>query len=305
MAESAPQVAVVILNWKAREVTEECLRSLDELTYRHFSVFLVDNASGDGSFEQFQADAASGIYSFPLHCMQSGSNLGFAGGNNIGIHSAYQDGFPLYWLLNNDTRVAPGSLSALVAEMQTHPDTGIAGSKILFADSGRIWFAGGKVNTYFGKTTPIGFGALDTAAFNQRMETEYITGCSLFFRKALIDSIGLMKEDYFLYYEETDWNLRARAANWKVVYVPQSCVWHKVSVTTGSGRFAKPAVAYYDIRNAYLMIKRTQQSRLKTATAFLYKLFNVGKKLVKLIVYNQDEKRLRLAYIIKGLLANK
>lgn len=301
MGNANKKIAIIVLNWNAYEETYECLRSLERLENKNFYVFLVDNASTDYSFEKLKKDGQEGKFKIDIDLIQSGGNLGFAGGNNVAIQKAYNLGFYYFWMINNDTVVEEDSLTYLVDELVQHKETGIAGSKILYYNSNIVWFAGGKVNTYFGKTKHIGFKMKENELSNARCETGYITGCSLFFRREVIDSIGLMKEDYFLYYEETDWNLRAKNNGWKIIYVPQSRVYHKISRSTGSEKSAAPFVAYYDIRNAYFMIKRTQRNKIKVITAYIYRLFNTIKKIIKLVVYNQNQKKVRLRYIIKGL----
>lgn len=295
------KVAIIILNWKAYQETFECLVSLEKLYYKNFTVFLVDNDSQDGSFEKLQKDTEDGKLKSDIVFLQSGGNLGFAGGNNVGILKAYASNYSYYWMLNNDTVVDKDSLTYLVDELDSHDDVGIAGSKIYYYNSDIIWFAGGKVNTYTGNTTHVGLREQDKGQFNCRQETDYITGCSLFFRKNLIDTIGLMKEDYFLYFEETDWNLRAKANNWKIVFVPQSKIYHKISLSSGGEKNPAPFIAYYDIRNAFLMIKRTQHG-FKIVTAFIYKCFKAMKKITKIFLLNQSDKILRLKYILKAML---
>ncbi|MCQ2009524.1 glycosyltransferase family 2 protein [Sporolactobacillus sp. STSJ-5] len=304
MDNAKEKVAIIILNWNAYEETYECLCSLEKLKYKKFHVFLVDNASTDYSFDKLKMDGKKGKFKVAIDFIQSGDNLGFAGGNNVAIRKAYNLGHSYFWMINNDTVVDENSLTYLIDEFVHNNKTGIAGSKILYYNSDIVWFAGGIVNTYLGKTKHIGFKMKDSALPNLKCETGYVTGCSLFFRKEVIDSIGLMQEDYFLYYEETDWNLRAKNSGWKIVYVPQSRVYHKVSTTTGSEKSTAPFVAYYDIRNAFLMIKRTQRNKIKVITAYVYKWYNTVKKTIKLVVYNQDQKKLRLRYIIKGLFDN-
>lgn len=296
-----PKVAIVILNWNAYKETYECLKSLEGLVYRNFEVFLVDNDSKDGSFSNLQEDNERKKFHIAIHFLQSGSNLGFAGGNNVAIRKAYGLNFPYYWMLNNDTVIDKNSLSYLVDELDKHPDVGIAGSKIYYYNSNIIWFAGGIVNTFTGNTRHIGLREEDKGQYNARNETDYISGCSLFFRRQLIDSIGFMKEDYFLYFEETDWNLRAHNKGWKVIFVPESHVYHKVSLSSGGEKNPSPFVAFYDIRNAYWMIKRTQ-NRSKACISYCYKYFKAAKKIIKMFVCHQNQKGKRLIFIIKGLL---
>ncbi|MGG3832885.1 glycosyltransferase family 2 protein [Geobacillus thermocatenulatus] len=263
-------VAIIILNWNAYDDTFECLKSLEHLTYPYFHVFLVDNASQDGSFDKLQQDYNDGKFHLSITFIQTGENLGFAGGNNVAIREAYKQGYQYFWLLNNDTVVDPNALTPLVETLENDKQVGIVGSKIYYYGTNKIWFAGGKVNTWTGKTKHIGIKEEDVGQYDQVKEVDYITGCSLGFRREVLETVGYMCEDYFLYYEETDWNVRANQYGWEIKYVPQSRVHHKVSASSGGEKNLSPIVAFYDIRNGYWFVKRTQKRKLKTFTAFCY-----------------------------------
>lgn len=294
-------VAIIILNWNAYKDTVECLKSLEHLTYPYFHVFLVDNASQDGSFDNLQQDYKDGKFNLSITFIQTGANLGFAGGNNVAIKEVYNQGYQYFWLLNNDTVVDPNALTPLVETLEGDKQVGIVGSKIYYYGTNKIWFVGGKVNTWTGLTKHIGIKEEDIGQYDQVKEVDYITGCSLFFRRELLKTVGYMSEDYFLYYEETEWNIRVKQKGWKVLYNPSSIVFHKVSASSGGeDKQAPPYIAFYDIRNAYWMIKRTQ-NRIKTFTAFLYKFYKALKKIGKIFVYKQDQKIFRIKLINKSL----
>lgn len=296
-------VAIIILNWNAYNDTFECLKSLEHLTYPYFHVFLVDNASQDGSFDKLQQDYKSGKFHIPITFIQTGANLGFAGGNNVAIKEAYNQGYQYFWMLNNDTVVDPNALTPLVEVLEKDKQAGIVGSKIYYYGTNKIWFAGGKVNTWTGTTKHIGIKEEDIGQYDQVKEVDYITGCSLFFRRELLETVGYMHEDYFLYYEETDWNVRAKLHGWKIKYIPQSVIYHKVSASSGGEKNLSPIVAFYDIRNGYWLVKRTQKERLKVLTAFCYAYYKALKKLLKIFIMNQDRKIERIGFIGKGLLS--
>ena len=291
-------VAIILLNWNSYVDTSECLKSLEKLAYDPFHVYIVDNLSGDNSFEKLKEDSEAGAFSIGITFIQSGGNLGFAGGNNKGIKQAYEDGYQYIWLLNNDTTVDEYALTPLVEVIEEDEQIGIVGSKIYFADSGLLWFAGGEVNCYSGGTHHIGYKEKDKGQYDDIKPVKYIVGCSLLFRREVIESIGYLEEDYFLYYEDTDWNIRAARKGWKVLYVPNSIVYHKVSSASSSKEVA-PFFAYYNIRNAYLMILRNEGS-LARFSAFFNVLWNVFEYHVRVILKNQDSKRRRSRLILLG-----
>ncbi|MGP9076919.1 glycosyltransferase family 2 protein [Geobacillus thermodenitrificans subsp. calidus] len=294
-------VAIIILNWNAYDDTFECLKSLEHLTYPYFHVFLVDNASQDGSFNKLQQDYNEGKLQLDITFIQTGKNLGFAGGNNVAIKKAYEQGYQYFWMLNNDTVVDPNALTSLVEVLEKEEKVGIVGSKIYYYGTNKIWFAGGKVNTWTGKTKHIGIKEEDIGQYNRQIEVDYITGCSLCFRKEVVEDIGYMLEDYFLYFEETDWNIRASQNNWYVKFVPHSIVFHKISASSGGEMNPAPYVGYYNIRNSLVFIKRTQPN-YKLLVAFVYSVWKIIKKVMKMFIINQNSKKERFLLLIKGLI---
>ena len=113
MTRTQPGVGIILLNWNGYKDTYDCLKSLESLSYPHFKVFVVDNCSSDNSYQQLLQDQVKGDFHLSIEIIQSGGNLGFAGGNNIGIQAAYQSGLDYIWLLNNDTVVDPRGFNHL------------------------------------------------------------------------------------------------------------------------------------------------------------------------------------------------
>ena len=299
MKSSQPGVGIILLNWNGYQDTYDCLKSLESLSYPNFKVYVVDNLSSDDSYARLLEDHHNGEFKIPVDLIQSGGNLGFAGGNNIGIQAAYESGLEYIWLLNNDTVVDPYALTSLVIEMEKDQKIGIIGSKIYYYNTNLIWFAGGEVNEWFGSVNHPGLREKDEGQFNQLREVDFITGCSLLLRKELIETVGYMREDYFLYYEETDWNVRARQTGWKIVYCPQSIVYHKVSLSSGGEKNISPYVDYYDIRNGFHLILNTY-GWSRVPTAFSSMIWKSVKKTLKIILkYNNKGKRIH--YLFMGI----
>lgn len=291
-------VAIILLNWNAYHDTVECLYSLEKLSYQNFHVFLVDNDSKDQSYERLRADQLSGAFSIPLTMIQSGGNIGCAGGNNVGMKAAYEQGYEYLWMLNNDTIADQHSLTRLVEEMESDKEIGIVGSKIINMNNNLVWFAGGSINQYLGTSKPYGIDQPESEKFNERKEVDFVVGCSMLFRRELIELIGWLDEDYFIYYEDTDWNLKAKKAGMKIVYVPDSLIYHKESSSTKSEELS-PHYAYYLMRNGYLFVKRNNPKYKGIA------LFYMAYRIVKfhlLYVFNKDNKLKRSRMIFKGAL---
>lgn len=293
-------VAIIILNWNSYKDTFECLKSLETLNYPSFKIFLVDNNSTDDSFQKLKEDFLSQTFQLDICFIQSNENLGFAGGNNLGIQQANKEGYELFWLLNNDTYVDSNALINLVKTMEEEPKVGIVGSKIYYSNTNKIWFAGGKISRFLMTPKHIGFGEEDLGQYDKQQEVDYITGCSLLFNKKLIDDIGYMCEDYFLYYEETDWNIRARQKGWRILYNPESIVYHKVSMSSGGEKNPAIYIAYYDIRNNFVMVIRNKKF-IYRFFAFINMFVKLFKGIIKIYIKGYDKKLLRIVYMFKGI----
>jgi GT2 family glycosyltransferase len=241
-------VSIIILNWNNYKDTIECVESCLKLDYSPYEIVIVDNASEDDS-ENILRNF------FPcLRLIQTGSNLGFAGGNNAGIRYALEKDSDFIWLVNNDAVVDPHALSLLVACADANPSIGMVGSKILsYSEPFLLLSAGGTVDMRTGVTEHIGFGCTDKGQFDQPLDTGYLTGCSLLVRRKVIEDIGLMNENYFLYFEETEWCVKAKNKGYKLRYAPESVVYHKESVSV---RKIKGALYYYLTRNRLYFIQR-------------------------------------------------
>lgn len=244
----SPLVFIVILNWNGWRDTLECVESCHALTWPNFRVVLVDNDSTDGSEEHLRRQLRD------VEILQSGSNLGFAGGNNVGIRHALKNGADYVWLLNNDAVPDPDALTALVKAMVGEASAGIAGSKIYYHnDPSRIWFAGGIWEKGRLRLRHRGAHQLDKGQFDTICEIGSVSGCSMLVRSAAIRDIGLMDESYFLYWEDVEWCARAGERDYKVLFVPESHVWHKISASAGKNSFFQ---YYFWTRNGFNFLRR-------------------------------------------------
>ncbi|MEK7263729.1 MAG: glycosyltransferase family 2 protein [Bacteroidota bacterium] len=227
-----PLVYIIVLNWNGKSDTVECLHALRNITYTNYKIIVVDNASTDGSVEAIRAEFSD------AEIIVNNENLRYAGGNNVGIKYALQNGADYVLLLNNDTIVEKKFLAELVQRAENDKRVGIAGSKIYYyGDKNRLWYAGGIIEWKKGWISHRGIRELDTQQYNMDSETDYITGCCMLVRRNVIEQIGILDEAYFIYGEDADWCMRVKNANFRLMYIPSSVVWHKVSVSSG-GNFS-------------------------------------------------------------------
>jgi GT2 family glycosyltransferase len=244
----APLVTIIILNWNGWHDTLACVASCRELTWPNFRIVIIDNGSTDGSENLLRQKLSD------VEIIQSGENLGFAGGNNVGIRNALELKAEYIWLLNNDAVVDQEALTCLVEAMENDSRIGMAGSKIFYHDEPlKIWFAGGMWKKGRLSWRQRGANQIDRGQFEELCEVGSVSGCSMLVRSATMDNIGLMDESFFLYWEDTEWCARARAGGYQVLFVPGSKIWHKVSVSTRPSSFSQ---YYYFTRNGFFFLRR-------------------------------------------------
>jgi GT2 family glycosyltransferase len=221
--ENVPLVSVITINYNQSAVTAQLLESLNNLTYKNKEVFVIDNGSPTDNPDWLQDD-------FPwISLVKTGKNLGFAGGNNIGISKSKGD-YLLF--INNDTEVPPGFLEPLVEFMEKEKKAGMVSPKIKFHwDPTLIQYAGfTRMTNYTVRNKAIGY------------KSNSVHGAAMIGKREVVEKIGPMPDLYFLYYEEHDWAQMAKRAGYKLFYNPDSFILHKESVSTGK---ESPLKTYY------------------------------------------------------------
>lgn len=258
-------IYIVVLNWRGADDTIACLQSLLGLQGAPFRIVVCDNGSADGSYERIrdwlhayrdshaylrdhpvcelnreQAEQLSPAPPPGLFLVQTGANLGYSGGNNVGIRLALSDPRTEFvWLLNNDTEVESDSLLRLVERCQARPDIGICGSKLVYHhDRSQIQGLGGLFNPWLATSLHYQINQSSAVLYQDDevdRHLDYIVGASLFLRARLLRDIGLLEERYFLYFEEIDLARRARG-RYAIGMATASVVYHKEGASTQGGR---------------------------------------------------------------------
>lgn len=271
-----PLVSVISVNFNQTKVTREFLHSVLAVNYPSVEIIVVDNGSADTSISELPAEFPSVQFIF------TGKNLGFAGGNNVGIEAS---GGKYLMFLNNDTIVPPGFLQPLVQLMEQDRSIGMISPKVLFDDGKTIQYAGAKgINALTGRGKRLGLMEVDNGQYNNIYQTDLGHGAALMVSRDVIEKIGLMPEEYFLYYEEHDWCEKAKRSGYKMFYNGTTSVVHKESVSTGGDdSYLK---VYYINRNRILFMRRNF-SGLKSFVGVAFVVFiSIPKK--------------ALSYLIKG-----
>jgi hypothetical protein len=273
------KVFLVILNWNGGQMVLDCLQSVSKTKKDGFNLeaVVVDNGSTDGSVELIQnSKIKMQNENSKLKIIRNEKNLGFAEGNNVGIRYALENGADFVCVLNNDTRVAPDFLKELVKMAETKEEIGIVGGKIYFEkgfefhkeryqkkDLGKvIWYAGAKMDWQNVYASHRGIDEVDEGQYDQAEETEYITGCLMLIKRAVLEKVGFFNPQYFLYFEENDFCQRAKKAGFELYYAPQAEIWHLNAGSSGSGSSLHD---YYLTRNRLLFGFRWAPWRTKLA----------------------------------------
>lgn len=230
----SPLIHCVVLSYNGKELTLDCLHSLFEDTYPNKKIVVVDNHSSDGSASAIRQGFSNQLRDDRMKLLETAKNLGFAGGNNLGIRYAMDSEADYILLLNNDTKVDSLLVSSLVSWMEKNPDVGICAPKIyFFHPPDMIWFAGAELKLYKGLSQHIGIRHKDNAQFDAVKDCDYVTGCAMFIRRSVIESIGLLDTGFRMYGEDADYCFRAKERGFRIAYVPAGKVWHKVSAAVG------------------------------------------------------------------------
>jgi GT2 family glycosyltransferase len=273
MTESKPRVAIIVLNWNRKDDTVACLKSIGRLSTFGYdlSVIVVDNASTDGSLEEF-----SKITNLEFRVIENEQNIGFAAGNNVGIKAAMDLGADFIMILNNDTLVDRGLVVSLLKAADKYKDVGIFAPKIYFAPGyefqkdrypkfvlGKvIWFAGGTIDWPNMLGSNFGVDDVDRGQYDQEREVDFATGACMFIRRKVIEKVGVFDEKYGLYLEDADLSQRAKKENFKIIFVPNAYLWHKVGQSSAIGSSLND---YFISRNRLLFGFKYASRRTKLA----------------------------------------
>lgn len=240
----------VVLSWNGRDHTLACLDSLARISDPPIRIVCADNGSTDGSVEAIRERHPS------VHLIENGANLGFSGGNNVGLRWALDQGAQWMVLVNNDAVVAEDAFAGFAGVAAEHPGAGALAGKVYLADPpDRIWFAGQRYLAWLGYSGRArGLGRRDAARYRRVVPTDRAAGALMAVSRQAIDRAGLLDDDLFAYAEDVDWSLRIREAGFEVLVAPDARAWHEVAGSTGGQ--ASTHNLYYGTRNNIVVCER-------------------------------------------------
>jgi len=265
------KVAIVILHFTNKNLTVQCLESIKKLNTKDLILeTIIVNNNPKENLEDLKKKFSDFVF------LEAGRNLGFAGGNNLGIKQALKDGADFVFIINNDTILDKNLLVRLIKVASLNDESGIFGPKIYFApgyefhkekykpsDQGKvIWYAGGLIDWQNVLASHRGVDEVDKGQYDEQKETDFVSGCAMFVKREVFEKIGLLDQRYFLYWEDVEFCQRAKKARFKVIYTPQAKLWH---LNASSSVVGGPLQDYYITRNRMLFGMKYAPLRSKSA----------------------------------------
>lgn len=282
------KIGIILVNYNGADDTMECIRSIQKSTYNDYEIIVVDNCSTDSSYKCLQEYRKT--HDFTL--LQARFNNGFSAGNNVGIEYALKNGAEYVLLLNNDTVIQEDCIERLLEVYNNTQGCGAAIGKILYySNQNIIWYAGGALSDKTARTEHFGYGQSDDENEKRIRKVTFGTGCCLLLSRKIIEHIGLLSEQFFLYEEDAEYSYRITNNGYDIIYVPSARIYHKVSASTGQG---SPMCQYYTVRNKYIFI----QECLKGMNKYYAYTYCTVQFLVRCL-----KRKMNFKYLYKGLKA--
>jgi len=263
------KILISIVNYKNWDNTIKCLASLQQVTYKYFTIFIIDNNSQNSSIDAilawirdnhtkeknekgvfFKNDRISSVQfkDEKIILVETKENYGFAGAHNISMDYAVKNDFDYILLLNNDTLVKDDFITPLLKLIESDIYVGIVGGKALSPEDGSIVGTGGRMDWLRG----FGNNIIEEEKQDMESEVEFVSGCQMLVKREVLKTVGFLPEQYFLYYEDVDYCFRARAKGWKIYYEPKSIIWHYESASTVRGSSSR----YYYLTRARIIFNK-------------------------------------------------
>jgi hypothetical protein len=246
-----PKVFIVVLTWNRVDAVIACVLSMNALQYPNFEVIVVDNNSQDGTAARLREV-------FPrLTVIVNERNLGYTGGNNVGIRHALEHGADYVLLLNNDSMPAPNLIDELTRIAESQLDIAVVGARNVMYDARNVlWAAYGEI-TYGPLLTRLhGWRVPDTSRYRAVRDVDHVIGCGYMWRREALEDVGLLDTNFFGYHEDVDWCFRAKKAGWRVVYVGTAAVYHQGSLSCNPSFGECMPVMYFLGRNGVLFTRK-------------------------------------------------
>lgn len=284
------KVSVILVNYNGREYNSECIESILNSSYENIEIIIVDNASTDDSIEIIESE----FKSENIRIIKNKKNQGFSIANNNGIRKALDKKADYIILLNNDTTIDKYMIENMVNYSLRNKNIVLAPKIMYYNKKDIIWSAGGYMNWYKGNAIHYGINEFDSELYNTTKEIDYATGCCWFIPRHVIEDVGMLGEEYFLYFEDVDYCYKIRNKGYKIIYYPKATVFHKVSASTGGEE--SPLFIYYITRN------RLEFNRKYNKKKILYRIYIYMTRTIRIIIWGINGKLDLIIATIKGMI---
>lgn len=275
------------MNYNSLDVTCEMLDSVERNSYKNVELILVDNASKEDPTPFLSENYPK------VRILRCKENKGFAGGNNLGIDMAKGD---FLFFLNNDAELTDGAIEEMLAIFEKYPKAGLVSPKLCFENNDYpkvpdlIQFLGAtNVHPFTARNKTLGRGEKDLGQYQKESKVAYAHGAAMMMPRSVLDKVGQMPEEFFLYYEELDWCEEIRRKGFEILVTPKAKVYHKESLTIGN---SSPLKTYYLNRNRILFMKRNRQKWQFAIFCLFLCFFTIPKNMINFII-QKDWKNLK------------
>lgn len=288
-------VSIVIVNFNGETYQNDCIHSLYEMDYKDFEIIVVDNASTDNSVACLKSE-------FPqVKVIENHINTGVVGGNNIGIRYSISSGSEYTLLLNNDIVVSRQLLSELIS--RASEKTVVVPKIYYYEPSDLLWYAGGEFRWQKGDVRHTGMLEKDKGQYDKEGITPYASTCCMLVHNTVFHNVGIMDENYFMYYDDADFCVRLQKSGISIRYVPSAVMWHKVSSSTG-GEHSKLTTYYLNRNQLYYMKKYKENISIMS---YIYVICKGITKIILSPVRHKNDRYIFVAYIdfFRGRLGKK
>lgn len=287
-----PLVYIIIINYNNYEDTIECIESLEKISYENFKILIVDNNSSNDSVNKIKD-----LFN-KYETIQLKNNLGFAGGNNVGIKKAIEYDADFILLLNNDTIVEANFLNEMINSFYNNAkNVGIVGPKIYSYYDKQISEAEGNINFFKFTTNNNSYNKNDNKC-QPEQEVNFISGCCMLIKKEVFDKVGLLPEEYFMYYEDTDFCTKALEREFKILYNPEAVIYHKESSSTGGKD--SPFSIKWNNRNRIIFMHKYKY-KVSKFSFLCSKLYIYVTRFIRILQYTVKNDKERADAIYDGL----
>lgn len=277
-----PKVGIIVLNYNGADCLVSCLQSLYQLEYKNKEIIVVDNGSTDDSFSLAQQLFPQSIF------VCNKENKGFSRGMNDGMRQAFLRGADFCLLFNYDAEIDPQALEHLLSIAQKNPQAGLLSPIIYEKENKHIWFAKGKIE--FLRMRSRHQEISQKEFIQESYQSEFLTGCALFVRKELVDAIGFLDEQFFLYYEDADYSLRATKAGFECLVVPKAIVWHSEKSKTN------PEKMYFLVYSGLLFFQKHTPPSLRLYMALYGTIRRIKNRFDRMLGKNGAAEEVSRAY---------